>query len=179
MIKSNPDLFGGYNGVTFKNDGQYRLALWRIWDDKLPKVMFIGLNPSTANESTDDPTIRRVKTFAKNWGFGGVYMLNLFTYVTAYPEELKTCRYPVLFADPFLLRYSKLASKIIFAWGSFKEAKNRGKEVIQMFPDGEVLGINKDGSPKHPLYISGKTKPFAYKELKFLILPYSTRHAIH
>ena len=80
----------------------YRYVLWRIWDNSKPKVMFIGLNPSTANEEIDDPTIRRVKSLAKNWGYGGVYMLNLFTYVTAYPEQLKKCENPLKLADLYL-----------------------------------------------------------------------------
>ncbi len=58
----------------------YRYALWRIWDDAKPLVMFIGLNPSTADETEDDPTIRRCISFAQNWGYGGLYMANLFVF---------------------------------------------------------------------------------------------------
>ena len=56
--------------------------------------MFIGLNPSTANEITNDPTIRRVQRFAFDWGYGGVYMMNLFAYITAYPKELEHAESP-------------------------------------------------------------------------------------
>ena len=76
-------------GAHFEDDRQYRYLLWRNWDELKPKIMFIGLNPSTANEEKDDPTIRRVCIFAKKWGFGGVYMANLFPFVTAYPKELE------------------------------------------------------------------------------------------
>ena len=146
------------DGASFSPDGKCRYELWRKWDKNLPMVMFIGLNPSTANESADDPTIRRVKRFARDWGYGGVYMLNLFTYVTAYPEELKTCQNPLLMADEFLKMYAKDSEKIIFAWGSFYEAKERAIYVIKMFPSAYTLVRNKDGSPRHPLYVPGKTK---------------------
>lgn len=63
--------------------------LWRIWDDSLPKVMFVGLNPSTADETEDDPTIRRCVHFAERWRYGGIYMLNLFAYRATNPDELR------------------------------------------------------------------------------------------
>ncbi len=65
-------------GAKFSEDKRYRYMLWRRWDETKACVMFIGLNPSTANESTDDPTIRSVVAIANNLGYGGVYMLNLF-----------------------------------------------------------------------------------------------------
>lgn len=137
----------------------YRYVLWRIWDNSKPKVMFIGLNPSIANEEIDDPTIRRVKSLAKNWGYGGVYMLNLFTYVTAYPEQLKKCENPLKLADLYLKKYAAKSEKIIFAWGNFKEAEKRGREVMKMF-SGYILIKNKNGSPRHPLYVPGDVMPF-------------------
>ena len=156
------DLFGkNLNGAKFSECRKYRYVLWRIWDEEKPKIMFIGLNPSTANEETDDPTIRRIKKFAKSWGYGGIYMLNLFTYVTAYPEVLKECDNPLKFADEYLKKNAAQSEKIIFAWGNFKEAKERAKEIIKMF-NGYALVINKDGSPRHPLYVKGNIKPIKY-----------------
>ena len=66
------------SGAEFSPDRKYRYALWRIWDKSNPLIMFIGLNPSKANELKDDPTIRRVRRFAFDWGYGGVYMINYF-----------------------------------------------------------------------------------------------------
>jgi hypothetical protein len=146
------------NGAIFSECRKYRFVLWRIWDKNKPMIMFIGLNPSTANETTDDPTIRRVKAFAKSWGYGGVYMLNLFTYITAYPEELKKCDDPLKQADSYLNLYAKESEKIVFAWGNFKETDKRAKEVISMFPNAFVLGLNKNNTPKHPLYLSKDTQ---------------------
>lgn len=146
------------NGAIFSKDRKYRYALWRIWDKSKPLVMFIGLNPSTANESNDDPTINRVKKFAFDWGFGGVYMLNLFAYVTAYPDVLKKCNNPLGDNDKWLKKISAKCEKIIFAWGAFAEAAERAKEIMQMF-NGYALIINKDGSPRHPLYVKNNIVP--------------------
>jgi len=146
------------NGALFSENRKYRYCLWRIWDESLPKIMFIGLNPSTANEEQDDPTIRRVVRFASDWGYGGVYMLNLFTYVTAYPKELLKCDNPLMLADHYLQLYAKKVERIVFAWGSFTESADRAKQVKTMFPIAFCLGQNSNGSPKHPLYLLGSTE---------------------
>lgn len=150
------------SGAQFSPCGVYRYALWRKWDLSKPLIMFIGLNPSTATAEMDDPTIRRVKNFAKDWGYGGVYMANLFAMISPYPKDLLTCGDPIADNDRWLSHYSKYCKDILFAWGNFKEAAKRSKEVIEMFPNAVCLGKNKDGSPKHPLYISASTKPIIF-----------------
>jgi hypothetical protein len=149
-------------GAEFSSCRNYRYALWRIWDRDKPKVMFIGLNPSTANEITDDPTIRRVKSMAQNWGYGGVYMANLFAWVTPYPDELAKCIDPVGENDLWLHKIAMQCSETIFAWGNFKEAQERAKKVVVMFPNAKALHINKNGSPKHPLYVAGNVVPVIF-----------------
>ena len=152
------------NGAAFSMCQKYRYALWRIWQKKKPMVMFIGLNPSTANASFDDPTIRRVKRFAFDWGFGGVYMMNLFPLVSTCPGELwpfyDKCSHDV--EDEmnweWLDEISDKCDKIIFAWGSFPEATERAKEVMSRY-NGYALVINKDGSPRHPLYVKSDVEP--------------------
>lgn len=150
------------NGAEFSADKKYRYVLWRIWDDSKPTVVFIGLNPSTANENKDDNTIRRVKRFANSLGFGGVYMLNLFAWVTPYPDELKRCDDPVGDNDKWIMEISGKCEQVIFAWGSFMEASDRAKHVLKMFTHGYALKLNRDGSPRHPLYVPGKTKLVPY-----------------
>ena len=76
-------------------DGLYRYALWRVWDDSVPQAMFIGLNPSTAEESNDDKTLRRCISFSKAWGYGGVCMANLFAFRATDPDDMKLARDPV------------------------------------------------------------------------------------
>lgn len=150
------------SGAEFSQDRKYRYALWRVFDSSKPKIMFIGLNPSTANYAQDDPTIRRVKRFAADWGYGGVYMMNLFAFVTAYPEELKKCDNPIGDNDKWLKEIAEKCNGIIFAWGNFKEAQDRGEQVMKMFPSARALAINKNGSPKHPLYVKADVIPIPF-----------------
>lgn len=154
------------SGASFSDCRQYRYALWRIWDESKPLVMFIGLNPSTASESSDDPTIRRVKSIAKNLGFGGVYMMNCFPLVSTDPSVLESFYDAGSIHDTkdienmrWLLYVSKKCTEIIFAWGNFKEAEGRGQSLAGYFKNAKALHINKNGSPKHPLYCKADIKP--------------------
>ena len=76
-----------YKNATFSSCRAYRYSLSRIWDKKKKLVLLIGLNPSTADEKVDDPTIRRCVNYAKNWGYGGFLMVNLFAYRTTLPSS--------------------------------------------------------------------------------------------
>lgn len=150
-------------GAEFSKCGKYRYGLWRKWDNgKLP-IMFIGLNPSTATGTMDDPTIRRVKRFAKDWDYGGVVMCNLFAYISPYPHDLKLIADPVGDNDKWLSYFSTLCGDVLFAWGNFKEAEERARIVSAMFPAAVCLGFNKNGTPKHPLYVAAKTLQVNYK----------------
>ena len=75
-------------GAIFSSDRIFRYILWRTWNEQNGHLMVIGLNPSTADETQDDPTIRRCVGFARQWGYGGLYMLNLFAYRATDPSEL-------------------------------------------------------------------------------------------
>lgn len=159
------DLFQGESNAVFSEDRKYRYALWRVWDINKPKIMFIGLNPSTASENMDDPTIRRVKGFAKSWGYGGVYMMNLFAIVSSDPKILRTNGVDLLGDNNvWLTTIGGMCRDILFAWGNFKEAEERAKEVCKMFPEAICLGFNKGGTPKHPLYVNADTKQVKYNE---------------
>ena len=76
-------------GAIFSRCKNYRYALWRNWDDLKPDVMIIGLNPSTADEKENDPTIVRCIKFAKSWGYGGVCVTNLFAYCAKVTSDMK------------------------------------------------------------------------------------------
>jgi hypothetical protein len=145
------------SGATFSDCRTYRYALWRIWDAKKPLVMFVGLNPSTANETEPDNTIKRVMAIAQHWDYGGFYMMNLFALVSRDPDALLSHPDPLGDNDGRLERVGALCNKIVFAWGNFKQAKQRAKSVIKMFPNAYALEILKDGSPKHPLYCKKTT----------------------
>lgn len=145
-------LFENVNeGAEFSGDRKYRYALWRIWDESKPLVMFVGLNPSTANETDNDPTIRCVIKFAKQWGYGGVYMANLFGLVSSNPADLLTCKDPVGDNDHQLEIFSRKCKDVVFAWGKFNQAQGRRAVVEIMFPGAFCIG-KKDGHPFHPLW---------------------------
>ena len=128
--------------------------------------MFIGLNPSTANENKNDPTINRVCAIANNNGFGGVYMMNIFPSITAYPEELVSLLDQDAIEENWqeLQIVSKKCSNVVFAWGNFKQI-TRGDTIplMNLFPGAKCLRINKNGSPKHPLYCKADTKFIDYQ----------------
>lgn len=155
-------------GAAFSDDRKYRYALWRIWDKDAPKVMFIGLNPSTANETGNDATIKRVIALTKAWGYGGVYMLNCFPYVSTDPKKLL----PNMTEEQdklnsfWMEKCAGWSEKIVFAWGAFKVVRLFGKmdEIIKKFPGAYCLKINNDGSPQHPLFIPVKTIPIIYEK---------------
>lgn len=152
------------NGANFSSCGNYRYSLWRIWDETKPLVMFIGLNPSTANATNDDPTIRRVKTIAKNLGYGGVYMMNCWTYITTDPKELKHNEVSDEWNNDLITVTASKCQDVIFAWGNFQVVREKGRdsELKEMFPHAKALHINKNGSPKHPLYCKSDIQPVIF-----------------
>src|SRR5688572_27063956 len=164
------DLFGNYSGAYFSDDRKYRYALWRIWDNSKPLVMFIGLNPSTANETDNDPTIKSVCRIAKNNGYGGVYMMNCFAYVTTDPKLLMHNLMSDEWNNNMLTIIASKCKDVVFAWGNFDVVKELGRDVelCKMFPEAKALFINKNGTPKHPLYVKSNIEPvkFEYKPIK-------------
>lgn len=142
--------------AKFDPSRAYRYWLLRAWDDSKPTVMCIGLNPSTADEERDDPTIRRLISLFDRAGFGSFYMTNLFALVTPYPAELFKSVNPIGENDSHLRDIRKRCEKVVFAWGNFK-VNGRDKEVTEMFPDSCCFGLNKNGTPKHPLYLPACT----------------------
>lgn len=162
------DLFGEeivktmISGAEFSADRKYRYALWRIWDKSKPLVMFIGLNPSTANEEKPDPTITRVINFASDWGYGGLYMMNLFGIVSSNPDILISNLDPLGDNDHWLEKIAIECEMVVFCWGVFKQARVRVEEVKKRFPGAYCLKKTKEGHPWHPLYVAGETTPILF-----------------
>lgn len=158
------------SGAEFSPCRKYRFALWRVWDNQKPLVMFVGLNPSTANETEPDNTIKSVIRISKANGFGGVYMMNCFPLVSTDPDALRGYDKSIFDQQQFILNNRRLkdiaekCSDIVFAWGAFKVVKELGrdKDMRKMFPTAKALHILKDGSPKHPLYCKSETKFIQY-----------------
>jgi hypothetical protein len=147
-------------GATLSECRRYRFALWRIWDDSRPYALFIGLNPSTADETSDDPTITRCINFARDWGYGGVYMANLFAYRATHPGEIYSTGDPIGAAnDDWLKKLSNEAGITIAAWGNHGSFMGRSKIASRLIKGLYALKINKSGEPAHPLYLPASSKP--------------------
>ena len=142
--------------AIFDKTRNHRYLLIRQWEKGTKFVNFILLNPSTADEKLDDPTIRACITFAKNWGFDGIYITNLFSYRTKSPKELKKANEPIgVKCDNYIKEFAIKSNLIVCAWGNHGTYLNRNKEIIKLLKkiDLYCLGITKKGEPKHPLYI--------------------------
>jgi hypothetical protein len=142
-------------GAKFSPDRIHRYRLWRIWNKNKAPALFIGLNPSTADENADDPTIRRCIGFASRWGFGGLLMGNIFAYRSTYPVDLRNPDIDPLGQenDAELCAMNAEAGLTILCWGNHGVFKNRGDAVLLMFPSARHFGFTKEMQPKHPLYL--------------------------
>ena len=142
-----------YKNATISDCRKYRYTLSRTWDGKKRAILFIALNPSTADEKNDDPTIRRCIDYAKNWGYGILLVANLFAYRATKPSELKKVINPVgNDNDQHIKELSKNAHLVVAAWGNEGSLFNRDKEVTRLIPNLMCIKVNKSGQPAHPLY---------------------------
>lgn len=144
--------------------GRYRYWLTRDWDESLPRVCFVMLNPSTADASQDDPTIRKCMAFVRAWGCGGLDVRNLFPFRSPSPKVMMKARNPTGGAlGDSALCVLKPFKYIVVAWGTDGGFLNRDRRALDIIGQPvHCLGVTKDGYPKHPLYIKGDTQPIPY-----------------
>jgi hypothetical protein len=149
------------SGSVFDVSGRYRYALWRAWSAYNPRIVFILLNPSTADEEMNDPTIRRCIGFARAWKFGSVEVVNLFAHRATDARELLKIDDPVGDEnDLFLIQAVERCSTVVVGWGSRGTLLGRDSQALSLLAgrkDVFCLGITKDGQPRHPLYVKGDT----------------------
>ncbi len=134
---------------------------WHYFLNAGGAVLFIGLNPSTADAFSDDPTIRRCVGFTKSLNYNKFYMANLFAFRATDPAAMKQAADPVgPRNDEFLLSMAEESEIIIACWGNHGKYMDRDKAVLELLKgyDIHALNINKDGSPAHPLYLKGDSK---------------------
>lgn len=162
-----PDLYAtvavpGYP-ATWSPCHRYRYTLWRRWTTATrPRyLMVIGLNPSTATETDNDPTVRRCIGFAQSWGYDALCMCNLFAWRSTDPNAMKRVSSPVGHSnDDWLRRCAWQASLILAAWGTHGSFRQRATTVTRLIPSGlYCLDTNRDGSPRHPLYAPANRTP--------------------
>lgn len=147
--------------VWYSHCDAYRYGLSRAWDAALPSVLFVMLNPSTADEYRNDPTVARCETRARRLGFGGMMIANIFAFRATRPGDLKKAKAPVgPLCDDILRVWSGKAAMIVAAWGAHGTHHGRALEIARSLPDQTYhLGLTKDGHPRHPLYVSFDTQP--------------------
>ena len=149
--------------TILSDDRVYRYSLWREWIGGEGYVMFIGLNPSTADETLDDPTIRRCVGFAKAWGFSALCMANLFAFRATKPKVMKQASDPVgKDNDKWLRHLCDGASLVIAAWGTDGSYLARDRKVCNLLGAMDCLGVTKDGYPRHPLYLRADVERIAF-----------------
>jgi hypothetical protein len=143
--------------------GLFRFALTRQWDARLPRLLFIMLNPSTADADVDDRTVEKCIRFAKRLGFGSIEIVNLYAYRTKNPIVLKQAGFPVGDGNDDHIREAVArASKVICAWGANARSTQRAADVLALIDQWctpLALRLLTDGTPEHPLYLPGNLEP--------------------
>jgi hypothetical protein len=165
------DLFEQVAALLDGREEEYRYLLVHQWDDRLPMVVWVMLNPSVADALRDDPTIRRCRAFAGRWGCGGMVALNLFALRSTLPEALRAHADPVgPHNDRFLRAFTapevRRGGPVVAAWGNHGALNGRGAAVARTLVDAGVelnaLVVTGQGQPGHPLYVRGATKLQAF-----------------
>ena len=153
--------------ATYSDCERYRYALTRVWDTAGGTALFVMLNPSTATEVQNDPTVERCERRARALGFGGFRVTNIFAWRDTDPRAMRRAADPVgPENDAAILDGAHWADRIICAWGTHGAHLGRGAAVEALLRGTgrplHHLGLSKDGHPKHPLYIAYSQHPQAW-----------------
>jgi hypothetical protein len=136
-------------------EGDYRYRLFRKWTNtQLKPLLWVMLNPSTADDKIEDATIRRCIDFSNRWGYGSLFVGNLYAYRATNPYDLvMPDEAESLINTDHLLEMMVLSDRVVCAWGT------RGFNYPPWFLGDRLwhLGLTKEGYPKHPLYLSKET----------------------
>ncbi len=154
------------NGAIISACQRYRYRRWRRWDNLLPVLVFIMLNPITANCEDDDPTIRKCIGFAKKLGYGGIEVVNLYAFRATDPADLRRAGYPIGPENDGHIKAvveshaTGLRENVLCAWGANARGLSRPDEVLAMLEEWSVqplaLKLSMDGTPHHPLMLPYK-----------------------
>lgn len=149
--------------ATFSPCRTWRYLLTREWDDNLPALNVVGLNPSTADETIDDPTIRRCIRFAHEWGYGRLLMTNIFAFRATDPRALRTEQNPIgPDNDAFLVNTARRSKTVAIAWGNHGALYGRDLAALALLRSARTgiwcFGLTKTQQPKHPLYLPASTQ---------------------
>lgn len=143
----------------------WRYQLKRQWREGNRFVSFIGLNPSTADETKSDPTVTHCINYAREWECDGMFMLNIFAFRATDPKVMKKHPSPIGDDnDAWLKKTVKESGIVIACWGNHGSFMDRGRAVVSMIPDLKCLKLTKAGHPSHPLYLKKSLKPVPFGE---------------
>lgn len=154
-------------GAVLSACGAYRYRLWRAWGPGA-RCVFVCLNPSTADATQDDPTLRRMIEFARGWGFGRLDVVNLFAFRATKPAACFRAADPVgPENDQHIAEAVRGAERVVVAWGANGYVQGRGDAVLALLrregAQPHALRLLRGGYPEHPLYLPGHLRPFPYE----------------
>jgi hypothetical protein len=180
MKTCNPNILGA---ARLSADASHRYLLSRIWDESRPMITFIGLNPSRADAVYNDQTIRKAIRFTQLWdqqahlSYGGLYFGNLYSFRTPYvtrpnlKNDVEESWEPLAEnlgqacndeTDLYLKQMISRSAAVVCCWGSWNFISGRAAQVLAMIKDPQCFGVNKDGQPRHPLYLPYTTPLIPY-----------------
>ncbi|MCI2399850.1 DUF1643 domain-containing protein [Aliiroseovarius subalbicans] len=153
-----------HSTAVYSDCEKYRYMLTRTWDAAGKKALFIMLNPSTATEVQNDPTVERCERRARTLGFGAFRVTNIFAWRDTDPKKMRAAVDPVGPAnDAAIVDSCPWADQIICAWGAHGDHLDRGRQIEALMRATKLplfhLGLTKAGHPKHPLYIAYSQQP--------------------
>ncbi len=142
--------------ASFSRCGRFRYTLRRTWGPG-ERLVFVGLNPSTADAHRDDPTIRRCTGFARREGYGGLVVVNVFAFRATKPTSLFAADDPVGRRNNGVLRRETAGCDVVCCWGNHGRRRGRGAEVLDLLRGTarslSHFGLTKKEEPRHPLYV--------------------------
>jgi hypothetical protein len=149
--------------------GLYRYALTRVWTPEAPRLTYIMLNPSTATERANDPTVERCERRARAMGYGAMRVVNLFGFRATHPADLRRAPEPIGPGnDRAIDRAAAWAGCVICAWGVHGAHLGRGPQIVARLQGLghrlHHLGLTKAGHPRHPLYLPYSAGPMPWPE---------------
>lgn len=150
--------------ANYSDCDRYRYALTRVWDEAALRLTYVMLNPSTATEVQNDPTIERCERRARALGYGGIRITNIFAWRDTDPKALKRAAAPIgPDNDRIVAEASSWGDLTLCGWGAHGTHMDRGAEIAELLRSTghrlATLGLSKAGHPRHPLYISYQTQP--------------------
>jgi len=160
---------GEHRKAVFSPCRTWRYHLQQVWDESKPNLIWLMLNPSTADEMKNDPTVERCEQRARMWDFGGVEVFNLFAFRATNPNEMASHPDPVgPENDKWMAEFARKSKTTlaIIGWGEHGKHLDRGRDVLALIDKhkGQVhaLKVNASGHPKHPLYIGYSQESMPY-----------------